>query len=146
MRIADKGVDHKSLWIDQRSQKTQPGRMSGEGKLNKTTEKSEEGGARRGEGEAGGRAWVGGGSKARGRKEFVTNEERKARRKREEGDQQGYYKGAMCHLVCENCHTHSADVCVCVCHCVMKSEEMGDILLFYNSVHTHKTHAARTFE
>lgn len=63
MRIADKGVDHKSLWIDQRSQKTQPGRMSGEGKLNKTTEKSEEGGARRGdvrERQEGGRGWVGG--------------------------------------------------------------------------------------
>lgn len=84
MRIADKGVDHKSLWIDQRSQKTQPGRMSGEGKLNKTTEKSEEGGARRGEGE--GEAGGGVRSKARGRKEFVTNEETKAGRKREEGD------------------------------------------------------------
>lgn len=31
MRITDRGVDHQSLWMDQRSQKTQPGRMSGEG-------------------------------------------------------------------------------------------------------------------
>lgn len=30
MRITDRGVDHQSLWMDQRSQKTQPGRMSRE--------------------------------------------------------------------------------------------------------------------
>lgn len=50
MRIAYRGVDHKSLWIDQKVRETQPGRMSGEGKLNKTTGNSEEGGVRRGEG------------------------------------------------------------------------------------------------
>lgn len=33
MRITDQGVDHQSLWMDQRSQKTQPGRMSGEGEM-----------------------------------------------------------------------------------------------------------------
>lgn len=33
MRITDWGVDHQSLWIDQRSQKTYPGRMSGEGEM-----------------------------------------------------------------------------------------------------------------
>lgn len=50
-------------------------------------------------------------SKESGRKEFVTNEERKPERKREEKDKGGCYKGTMCHLLCEICglfcHTHT---------------------------------------
>lgn len=59
--------------------------MSGEGKLNKTAEQSEEGGAKRGElgwGRGGG-GWGGG---QRGRKQFVTNEGMNTGRKREERD------------------------------------------------------------
>lgn len=33
MRITDWGVDHQSLWMDQRSQKTETGRMSGGGEM-----------------------------------------------------------------------------------------------------------------
>lgn len=33
MTITEQGVDHQSLWMDQRSKKTQPGRMSGEGEM-----------------------------------------------------------------------------------------------------------------
>lgn len=49
-------------------------------------------------------------SKESRRKEFVTNEERKPKSKREERDKGRYYKGTMCHLLCEICglfcHTH----------------------------------------
>ena len=87
----------------------------------------------------GGRGQRGGGRK----KEFVTNEERKAGRRREEGDSRGYYQGAMCHsglrdlwtdlshvagLSCQIQVTSRTSVCVCVCVCVcgrvMKLEEM----------------------
>lgn len=59
MRIADKGVDHKSLWMDQRSQKHSLEGCQERGKLNKTPEQSEEGGARRGEAGRGGAGWGG---------------------------------------------------------------------------------------
>lgn len=120
--------------------------MSGDGKLNKTTECWE--GGRRGEGKAGGRVR----SKERGRKEFVTNEERKAARNREGRDKGGYYKGAMCHLVCEicglDCHTHTRIQLsntgylpeVCVCAYLSLCDEMrgdGGVFYYFITIHTH---------
>jgi len=78
---------------------TQPVRMSGEGKLNKTTESWEEKG-----GELRKKARGSVRSKGRTRKKFVTNEERKAERKRDKG---GYYKGGMCRLVGDLTVTHT---------------------------------------
>lgn len=87
----------------------------------------------------------------------MTNEGTKAASKEQEGTSRGYYKAAMCHSVGEicgaDCHTHrqsavedrlppqSLSLCVSVCHCVMKSKEVGGILLFYNSVDTENHHS-----